>query len=234
MSGEQSTEEKKLLRMSPAEAAAVVLDDILSDADKEAVARNAFEGIRRELANSGNPDYQTGIAVCTAVYQTPENSLMGFEEYRERMFIPLGVLPLEKGYEVLTEEGECVDVDPMSLITQVGMRVRERFDGNYRPETAREEADAARRRATDSGEAVLVKTPSRGMTPAGSISTESSYSGEHQSQDSQPGAPVDGTPSVERSASALEELGSSVTREIETPSQDIKLVKGVTPRQGMQ
>jgi hypothetical protein len=235
MTEEPSTEEKKLLRMSPAETAAVVLDDILSNPENEQKVRKAIKDADAEIKDAyGSPAFLIGNIVCNAVYGTVMEPLTKMaRSYQTQLYVPLGIVPTCG--EIMSHEcPEDAEVDPGELLVELGELWMRVFEGNYTLQTARENADAARTKASGSGEIVSVSTPARGMTPAGSISTESSYSGEHQSQDSQPSAAVDETPSAQRSPSQVMEIASSATREIETPAPSISLEKRVTPRQGMQ
>jgi len=237
---EETSTEKKLLKMSPAEAATVVLDDILSNPEKEEAARKAIKDADAEIKEAYCGAFLIGNIVCNAVYGTVMEPLTKMAiSYQTQLYVPLGIVPTCG--EIMSHEcPEDAEVDPGELLVELGELVmRVVFEGNYTLQTARENADAARTKASGSGEIVSVSTPARGVTPAGSISTEKHYSGESQSQPSQPSAAADETPSAQgpyttRSPREVIDIASSATREIETPAPSISLEKRVTPRQGMQ
>ena len=164
----EQTKGKELLRVTPSEAANIVLDDILSDSEKELKARQAVKDTESEMYDALIPAFLIGNVVCSAVYGTIETGINEMaNSFMEKVYSPLGFMPKSQYdpeidvYDDNTEQ-TLISVDPGNMLIELGALVLCTIRGSYTHDEAKEAVKEAKIRASTPGEPVPAYTP-RGL-----------------------------------------------------------------------
>lgn len=121
--------ELKILR--PSEAAKLLLEDILKDEDKSAIAADVVQRTKElSLRDSADPDYTIGNLVLNQVYDTPLEGMTEMQEaFKTKLYVPLGFVMCneESSEEDMNDDYMSFWTQSMFLIQYVGRLSRAVF-----------------------------------------------------------------------------------------------------------
>jgi hypothetical protein len=156
---------KELLRVTPSEAANMVLDDILSDPEKELRARRALKETETEISDAFRPSFLIGNIVCNAVYGTIDTGIAEMaKSFIEKVYKPLGFMPksdYDQDLEIYDDASEefHTATDPGNMLIELAALVLGAFRGSYTHNDAKAAVREAKIRASTPGNSFPAYTP---------------------------------------------------------------------------